>query len=64
MVGAQSILVVTVVDGNLDAHAGINETDDSRRYANEFGAPAVSRTCETNVQRQTCRSQEASIHHG
>lgn len=56
MVGAQSILVVTVVDGNLDAHAGINETDDSCRYADEVGAPAVGRTCETNVQCQTSRS--------
>lgn len=47
VVGTQSILVVAVVNGNLDADAGVDETDDSGGNADEVSAPAVGSTCKS-----------------
>lgn len=43
MVSSQSVLVVAVVHSNFDAHARVNETDDSSRYADEVRVATVGR---------------------
>lgn len=46
MVGAKTVLVVTVVDGDLDANAGIDQPDNCCRDSNEVGVPAIGGTRE------------------
>lgn len=41
VVSAQTVLVVSVVDDNLDGHGGINQTDNGGWNANEVGVSAV-----------------------
>lgn len=52
MVGAQSVLVVAIIDGDLDADTSINETNDCGWDTNEIGVPTVGGTCEAVKQGQ------------
>lgn len=44
VVGAESVLVVAIVDGDLDADTGIDESDDGGWDTNEVGVAAVGGT--------------------
>ena len=41
VVGTKTILVVAIVDGNLDRHRGVNQTDDGGRDADVVAVSAV-----------------------
>ena len=41
VVGSQAVLVVAVVDGDLDADRGIDQTDDGGGDADEVCVPSV-----------------------
>jgi hypothetical protein len=41
VVSSQTVLVVAIVDGNLDADRGIDQTDDGSGDTNVVGSPAV-----------------------
>lgn len=49
MVSPKSVLVVSVVDGDLDRDRSINQTDDSSRDSNEVGVPAIGRTSKSGM---------------
>ena len=44
VIGSKTVLVVTVVDGNLDTDTSINQTDNSGGNADEVGVPPVGST--------------------
>ena len=58
MVGAKSVLVVSVVDGDLDRYRSVDQTYDSGRDSDEVGVPAIGRTSEPVIRRrqQLCAS--------
>jgi hypothetical protein len=47
VVGAQTVLVVAVVDGDLDGDGCIDQPDDRGRDADEICVAAVCSTCES-----------------
>lgn len=51
MVGAKSVFVVSVVDGNLDRYGSVYQTNDSGRDTNKIGIPAIGRTSEPVIRR-------------
>lgn len=49
VVSPQSVLVVAVVDGNLDAHTGIDEANDSGRDTDVIRGSSVRSTGESGI---------------
>lgn len=49
VVGTESVFVVAVVDGNLDADTGINEANDSSGNTDVVGRPSVGRTSKSRI---------------
>ena len=47
VVSTETVLVVAVVDGDLDGHRGVNETNNGGRDTDEVGVPSVRSTSET-----------------
>lgn len=46
MIGAKSVFVVTVVDGDFDRYRSVDQTYDSSRDSDEVSVPAIGRTGE------------------
>jgi hypothetical protein len=44
VVGAESVLVVAIIDSNLDRNRCVNQTDDRGRNSDKVGVPSVCRT--------------------
>lgn len=49
VVGTESVLVVAVVDGDLDADTGVDEANDSGGNANVVGRPSVGRASKSKI---------------
>ena len=49
MVCTKAILVIAIIDGNLDRHRGVYQTNDSGRHSDEIGVPAICGTSEPAV---------------
>jgi len=47
VVSTKAVFVVAVVDGDLDGHRGVNETNNGGRDTDEVGVPSVRSTSET-----------------
>lgn len=61
MVGAQSVLVVTIVDSNLDGDGCIDQTNDSGWYADEVCVASICSTGESILNRLAVAHQW--LHH-
>jgi hypothetical protein len=49
MVRSETVLIVAVVNGDLDANTGINQTDDCRRNSDEVSIPPVCSTGKSTI---------------
>lgn len=52
VIGAESVLVPTIVDGDFDANTSIYQPDDGRRYSDKVGVAAICRTGKSRSRRQ------------
>lgn len=63
VVSSEAVLVVSIVDGNLDRHGCVNQTDDGGGHSNEVGVPAIRGTSEPSkmIGQQASSSAETAL---
>ena len=61
MIGTKTILVLRVIDGCLDAHGSINQTDECSRNADEWCVPAVNSAGKSGMTLGTISASEHGI---
>jgi hypothetical protein len=63
VVSSESVLVVAVVDGDLDADAGVDQANDGGGDTDVVGGPSVGRACKSrsrvNIEQATLSGQSA-----